>query len=87
MSISEQSDNRSGQAGDEVLIHIRHLPSGEILTIDSVPPQLTAEEWRRLLLDRASNYYKTFANARGFFRLPRQVYNALVAEVTPLAAE
>jgi hypothetical protein len=87
MSLPEQSDNLSGQAHDEVLIHIRHLPSGEILTIDSLPPQLTAPEWRRLLLEKASKYYQTFANARGFFRLPRNVYNSLVADVTPQAAE
>jgi hypothetical protein len=87
MSLPEQSEDLSGKARGEVLIHIRHLPSGEILTIDRLPPQLTAPEWRRLLLEKASKYYQTFANARGFFRLPRNVYNSLVADVTPQAAE
>ncbi|MDI9849762.1 hypothetical protein QM467_17085 [Rhodoblastus sp. 17X3] len=57
------------------------------MTIDKCPPQLTAQEWRDLLLNEAGRYYQTFAGARGFFRLPRHVYDALLANVTPMAAE
>lgn len=81
------SDANGGQTGRDVLIHVRHLPSGEVLMIDKCPPQLTAQEWRDLLLREASDHYQAFVGARGFFRLPRRVYDAIVANVTPMAAE
>jgi hypothetical protein len=81
------SDNRYEQLGTEVLIHLRHLPSGAVFSIDRCPPQLTAQEWRDLLLTEASAYYQTFTGSRGFFRLPRHVYDSLLAKVMPLAAE
>ena len=80
-------DNRYGQVGDEVLIYVRYLSSAEVMTIDKCPPQLTAKEWRNQLLREAPGYYQTFAGARGFFRLPRHVYDALLANVMPMAAE
>ena len=82
-----QSDDQPGHVADEVLIHVRYLPSGAVMTIDKRPPQLTAQEWRDLLLSQAPGHYQTFAGARGFFRLPRRVYDALLANVTPMAAE
>jgi hypothetical protein len=57
------------------------------MAIDRQPPQLTAQEWRDRLLTDAPQYYRTFANARGFFRLPRNVYDTLIVQITPLAAE
>jgi hydrogenase maturation factor len=80
-----QSDN--DRAGDDVLIHIRHWADGSVTTIDRRPAQLTAKEWRNLLLTEASAYLQPFANGRNFFRLPRPVYDGLLAKVTPLAAE
>jgi hypothetical protein len=82
-----QSDNNAQKIGDEILIHIRYLSSGAVMTIDRLPPQLTAQEWRDRLLEQAGDYYQTFAGARGFFRLPRRVYDALLPEVTSIAAE
>lgn len=82
-----QSDDRNSQVGNDVLIHVRHLSGGQVMTIDKCPPQLTAQEWRDLLLNEAGGHYQTFAGARGFFRLPRHVYDALLANVTPMAAE
>lgn len=59
--------------------------------IDRRPAQLTGDEWRNLLLTEASEYYQPFVNARGFFRLPRAVYDDILAKaaarVTPVAAE
>jgi hypothetical protein len=81
------SENAAGPAVDDVLIHVRHLPNGQVMTIDRQPPQLTAQEWRDQLLAEAPQYYQTFANARGFFRLPRNVYDTLIVQITPLAAE
>ena len=49
--------------------------------------EMSAQEWRDLLLTDAADYYQTFAGARGFFRLPRHVYDAILANVTPMAAE
>jgi hypothetical protein len=57
------------------------------MSIDRRPSQLTAQEWRTLLLRKASPYYQPLANARGFFRLPRPVYDDVLAQATPLAAE
>ena len=82
-----KSGGQSPVAVDEVLIHVRYLASGEIMTIDKCPVQLTAQEWRDLLLTEASKYYQTFAGGRGFFRLPRHVYDAVLPEAAALAAE
>lgn len=82
-----QSDDQHTKAGNDVLIHVRYLSSGAVMTIDRLPSQLTAQEWRDLLLTDAADYYQTFAGARGFFRLPRHVYDAILANVTPMAAE
>jgi len=82
-----QSGDQSHKIGDEVLIHVRYLASGEIMTIDKCPAQLTAQEWRDLLLTEASTYYQTFAGGRGFFRLRRHVYEAVIPEAAPMAAE
>jgi hypothetical protein len=81
------SDAKAGPAGGDVLIHVRHLNTGEVLSIDRCPPRLTAQEWRDLLLTEASDHYQAFVGARGFFRLPRAVYDGLVAQATPMAAE
>jgi hypothetical protein len=82
-----QSGDHYDKVSDEVLIHVRYLSSGAVMTIDRCPPQLTAQEWRDLLLKDAPGHYRTFAGARGFFRLPRAVFDALIADVTPMAAE
>jgi hypothetical protein len=82
-----QSDDSNSHVGNEVLIHVRYLSGGQVMTIDKCPPQLTAQEWRDLLLSEAGGHYRTFAGARGFFRLPRHVYDALLANVIPMAAE
>ena len=81
------SDNNDENISEDILIHIRYLASGAVMTIDRLPPQLTAQEWRDRLLEQAGEYYQTFAGARGFFRLPRRVYDALLPEATPMAAE
>jgi hypothetical protein len=80
-------EKKSEDKANDVLIHVRHLSSGEVLSIDRQPPQLSAQEWRDLLLTVAPGYYQTFVGARGFFRLPRHVYDAILANVTPMAAE
>jgi hypothetical protein len=82
-----KSDEKHNKSADDVLIHVRYLSSGAVMLIDKCPAHFTAQEWRDLLLREASGYYQTFVGSRGFFRLPRNIYNALVADVTPMAAE
>lgn len=81
-----KSDKFGLRDGDDVLIHVRCLCDGEVTSIDRRPAQLTGREWRNLLLTEASAYYQPFANARGFFRLPRPVYDGIVAKSAPLLA-
>jgi len=82
-----QSEKNDDQVGREVLIHVRHLPGGAVMSIDRCPSQLTAQQWRDLLLTEASEYYQAFIGARGFFRIPQKAYDALLAKLTPMAAE
>lgn len=73
---------------DDVLIHVRYTPSAEIFFIDAKPADLSAREWLNLLLEGASNYYQTLAGGRGFFRIPRDVFNAISGQpVLAQAAE
>jgi len=83
----EQTEHSHDHKGDEVLIHIRYFANGQVMFIDRCPAQLTAQEWREMLLKAAPEHYQTFAGARGFFRLPRRIYNSLLATMTPMAAE
>lgn len=75
------------QASD-VLIHVRYTPSAEIFFIDACPADLTAREWLNVLLAGASDYYQTLAGGRGFFRIPRNVFDAISGQpVLAQAAE
>ena len=40
--------------------------------------QLSAGEWLKHLLATASSHYQTLAGGRGFFRIPRDDYAALL---------
>lgn len=81
------SSNDVAPAREEVLIHVRHFANGSVMFIDRCPATLTAQQWRDYLLTEAGAYYQAFAGARGFFRLPRAVFDNLVAQTMPLAAE
>lgn len=85
MSASLKTPPRYDHADDDVLIHVRYWPSSEIMSIDKLPPELTAQAWRDLLVAEASAHYQTFTGGRGFFRLPRGVYDRIAAQVTPPA--
>jgi hypothetical protein len=68
------------EVNGDVLIHVRYWPDGEVWSIDRQPARLTAQEWRNQLLDHASQYYRTFANGRGFFRIPQAYFNGFAAQ-------
>lgn len=68
-------------ATEEVLIHVRFFPNSDINTIGEKPASLTANEWYERLLDMARPHYQTFAGGRGFFRIPRPCFEAILKDV------
>jgi hypothetical protein len=73
------SEAQSDEKPDNVLIHVRFMPSGEIFTIDALPEHVEPKVWYEHLLMGASQYYQTLAGGRGFFRIPRASYESLLA--------
>jgi hypothetical protein len=71
--------DKSDQKNAEVLIHVRFRPDGNVFTIDLKPNNTNENEWYTYLLERASAHYSTLAGGRGFFRLPRDRYEAILA--------
>ena len=66
---------------EDILIHVRFFPSSEINSIGEKPAHLTADEWYNRLLETARPYYQTFAGGRGFFRIPRPRFEAILKDV------
>lgn len=64
---------------DEVLVHVRFHPSAEIMLIGEQPARVSASDWFKHLLANASQYYQVFAGGRGFFRIPRHRFEAIVS--------
>ena len=64
----------------DVLIHLRFNPSGDVTIIDQQPQHLTVYEWYTRLCQGASNHYRALAGGRGFFRIPKSIFNAIVAK-------
>ncbi len=71
VQVEEQPDN--------VLIHVRFMPSGEIFSIDAQPEQMQPKAWYEHLVMNAPQHYQTLAGGRGFFRIPRPTYETLLA--------
>lgn len=65
---------------DNVLIHVRFHPNAEIFTIDARPEHLTAREWFNRLYMGVPQHYQTFANGRGFFRIPQPIFEVLLSQ-------
>ncbi|MFG1294795.1 MULTISPECIES: hypothetical protein [Xanthobacter] len=70
-----------GNPSEEVMIHVRFWPSAEIFTIDAKPESLSPREWYNKLYMGYTQYYETRANGRGFFRIPRPVFDELMTSV------
>lgn len=64
---------------ENVMFHVRFQPNGDIFTIDGCPEGMKDQAWFDHLYANASDYYATRANGRGFFRIPRDVYESAVA--------
>ncbi len=67
------------KAPAEVLIHVRFQPNAEIFTIDGLPQGVSQKAWFETLYMTFPQYYRALANGRGFFRLPREAFEALAA--------
>jgi hypothetical protein len=64
----------------DVLIHLRFNPSGDVVTVGEQPAHLSPHAWYTLLCEGAYNHYRTFAGGRGFFRIPRGTFDAILAK-------
>lgn len=62
---------------DDVLIHVRFSPNADVFTIDRCPEGVAPKAWFERLYRGAAPYYQTLANGRGFFRIPREAFEAL----------
>lgn len=67
------------KAPANVLIHVRFQPNAEIFTIDGLPQGVSQKAWFERLYMTFSQHYRTLANGRGFFRIPRDAFEALGA--------
>ena len=76
--VEESADNAQDTAPDQVLVHVRYQPNGEIFSIGEKPARLDASQWLKHLLDTASPYYRTLAGGRGFYCIPREKFDALI---------
>ncbi|MFG1345228.1 hypothetical protein V5F59_10070 [Xanthobacter autotrophicus DSM 431] len=65
------------QKVDDVIVHVRFSPNGDIFTIDRLPEGVSPKAWYEKLYLNATPYYRTFSNGRGFFRIPAEVFAAL----------
>jgi hypothetical protein len=76
--VDDDAENRQPAVADEVLVHVRFHPNAEISSIGEKPDHLSADEWFKRLLDAASPYYQVLAGGRGFFRIPRSSFEAVL---------
>ena len=65
------------ESPDEVLIHVRFRPDGQIATIDGCPDGVSLQDWYVRLREAGTQHYQTFAGGRGFFRIPRELFESI----------
>ena len=65
---------------DEVLIHVRFHPNADIFSIDKCPEQVSSRDWFNRLREAAPETYQVLAGGRGFFRIPRSRFEAIVSQ-------
>ena len=67
---------------DDVLIHVRFHPNADIASVaGECPEHISPKDWYTLLRREAPDCYQTFAGGRGFFRIPRSTFNAIVSNL------
>jgi len=52
--VDDTADTAQGTVANDVLIHVRYQPDGEIFSIGEQPATLSARQWLTHLLDSAS---------------------------------
>lgn len=65
----------------DVLIHVRYRPDGDIFSIGEKPSSVSASQWLKHLLATASSHYQTLAGGRGFFRIPPDRFATLMKQL------
>lgn len=74
-------DTAASTSMTDVLVHVRYSPDGEIFSIGEKPERLSPKQWLQHLLATASPHYQTLAGGRGFFRIPRDTFEALAGRL------
>jgi hypothetical protein len=69
--------------GNEVLVHVRFYPNADVNTIDYRPEHLCRQDWYYRLRYAAPQNYQVFAGGRGFFRIQRGAFEAILSEDAP----
>jgi hypothetical protein len=77
-----QTEAPANEKPDEVLIHVRFSPSGDVFTIDQLPQNMKANDWHKSLMMGAPQHYQTLAGGRGFYRIPRATYQSILAQAS-----
>jgi hypothetical protein len=66
---------------DDVLIHVRFHPNAAVFMIDKRPEHLTPGDWLARLWEAAPSHYLGLSGGRGFFRIPRNTFDAIVSRL------
>jgi hypothetical protein len=67
-------------AEPEVLIHVRFHPNADVATVGEQPEHLRPQAWFNLLCEGALDHYRGLAGGRGFFRIPKSKYDAILTK-------
>jgi hypothetical protein len=65
---------------EDVLIHVRYHPNSDVKTIDACPSHLSPKDWLGLLWTEAPSHYLGLSGGRGFFRIPKSEYEAILSK-------
>jgi hypothetical protein len=65
---------------DNVLIHVRYHPNADVSTIDKLPAHLSPKEWLARLWMAVPECYLGLSGGRGFFRIPRETFEAILSK-------
>jgi hypothetical protein len=73
--------NRVSQSKqDDVLIHVRYHPNSDVYIIDRLPEHLSPKDWLAYLWMAVPERYLGLSGGRGFFRIPRDTFDALLSQ-------
>ncbi|HEY8337186.1 MAG TPA: hypothetical protein VIQ05_25600 [Tardiphaga sp.] len=70
----------TNDASNDVLIHVRFKPDADVFTIDARPDNVEPRDWFNRLYAAASQHYQVLAGGRGFFRIPRDTFQAIATQ-------